>query len=103
MTDLARALSDLLARERQAALHADVEALETLQTEKRQLLDEAERTGALETPAFDQLARVARSNLGLIRQLVSLHRALAGLPPAAYGANGRRTVSADPMIVRKAL
>jgi len=103
MADLARALSDLLARERQAALHADVDALEALQADKRALLDEAERAGAIDTPAFERLATVARSNLGLIRQLVGLHRALAGIEPAAYGADGRRTATADPVLVRRAL
>jgi len=103
MTELARALGELLARERQAALLADVDALEALQADKRALLDEAERAGALDTPSFERLAAVARSNLGLIRQLVGLHRALAGMPPPAYGADGQRRTTAEPVLVRRAL
>lgn len=101
MSEASRALADLLRRERAAALQADVEALEVLQEEKRELLARVEREGGIDGPTFEHLAEVAKANLVLIRQLVALHRALAGLAPGGYGADGREQSAFPPPSVRR--
>ena len=89
-----RELSDLLSRERAAALAADLDALETLQIEKRVLLDRGIDTN---DRAYPSLMRVARANVGLIRQLAALHRALAGIDTSpSYGSDGREHDSIPP-------
>lgn len=99
----ARALADLLAEERAAALGADLERLEAIQVEKRALFD---AVGSFaEDPAFQHLSQVARANVGLIRQLVALHRALAGVDAVGggYGADGREQLGLRPAFVRRVL
>jgi len=101
MTDLARDLADLLARERASALRADLDDLEQVQADKRALFDRAEREGGIESAAMQRLSEIARANVGLIRQLVTLHRALAGLPPSGYGQDGRQQIGATPALSRR--
>lgn len=99
-----RRLAELLAREREAAIVADIDLLEVLQDEKRELLDlaYAEET---DEPALHHLAEMARANVVLIRQLVTLHRALAGIDAVpGYGADGReRTSPHGAVITRRVL
>ena len=84
MDDLLQELGDVLDRERQAALGADV--------------------ACLEGPRFRRLAEIARANVGLIRQLVLLHRALAGVDAqGAYGADGREQAPEGPRLTRGVL
>ncbi|MFK7988966.1 MAG: hypothetical protein AB8I08_23310 [Sandaracinaceae bacterium] len=98
-----RALADLLARERAAALDADLDALEAIQDEKRALFEEV--GSFTDGPAFQHLSQVARANVGLIRQLVALHRALAGVDAVGggYGSDGREQYGARPAFVRRVL
>ncbi len=104
MDDLLQELGDVLDRERQAALGADVTCLEGLQEEKRALFDRVRDAGGLEGPRFRRLAEIARANVGLIRQLVLLHRALAGVDAqGAYGADGREQAPEGPRLTRGVL
>ncbi len=101
MTDLARAMETLLARERASALRADVEDLELVQEDKRALLDRAAREGGFAPGVLEELGDRARANVGLIRQLVSLHRALAGLSPSGYRPDGRQRDTEPPLLSRR--
>ena len=103
MSDSVRDLADLLAREREAVLAADLERLTDLQDEKRTVLDRAIAEGAVDDATFQHLAEVARANIVLIRQLVTIHRALAGLEPASYGADGRAAHGMPPPHARGVL
>ena len=96
MDELARAMEELLERERGAALRADVEELERIQGDKRRLLDRAEREGGFEHATLERLGERAKANVGLIRHLVTLHRALAGLPPGGYSPDGRQRAGLTP-------
>ncbi|MCA9609518.1 MAG: hypothetical protein KC619_28160 [Myxococcales bacterium] len=89
MTELLTALAELLRREREAALAGDLEALEELQSEKREAVDALLEAAPDDPDAIEALAVDARANVVLIRQLVGIHRALAGLEPSGYGADGR--------------
>lgn len=106
MDDLLQNLEELLTHERQAAIDADVERLEALQEEKRALFDRARDAGGLEGPRFRRLSEMARANVGLMRQLVLVHRALAGVDQAGggYGADGRTQDPPDgPRLTRGVL
>lgn len=95
MSEWVEALLELFEREREAALRADLDALVELQELKRGVLDQLCGDGS-GLPA-DQLAPIvlaAKSNLVLLRQLTSVHRALAGVDAASYGADGREVVGA---------
>lgn len=83
-------LSSLLDAEREAALAADVEALEALQAEKEQALAELAEAPP-PSAAQSEIVKKARANLGLLRQLAELHQALLlgeGAMPATYGPTG---------------
>lgn len=102
MSELVRALQDLLERERESALRADLDALGAIQVEKRAVLDELRDTDDEDTVVVSRLTATAQENLALLRQLTSVHRALAGVTPASYGADGRELVAA-PSAERGAL
>jgi hypothetical protein len=87
-------MSSLLEAERAAALAADVDALGALQTEKESALVALAESSPTDEERLD-LARRARSNLGLLRQLADLHRSLLGgdaPAPATYGPRGEPRV-----------
>lgn len=87
--DVAARFEKLLEHERVAAISADLAALEALQGEKSALLTELERA-ALSPEARDALFTRARRNLSLMRNLVDIHRELAGAGRSAtYDAGGR--------------
>ena len=82
--------SSLLDAERTAALAADLESLAALQIEKERTLAEL---GAAPPPPEEQaeIVRKARANVGLLRQLAELHRALLvgeNAGSATYGPTG---------------
>lgn len=89
MSPLAR-FSALLDAERQAALAADVGALAALQGDKESVLAElAAAPPSAEAQA--EIVRKARTNVGLLRQLADLHRALLvddGGAGMTYGPHG---------------
>jgi hypothetical protein len=87
VNDPLRALNDVLAQERHAAARADVDRLLILQDDKRVAL-EAVRALKLPPAELAQVAEAARSNLVLLRQLVSCLRAMAGHEPPTYGPSG---------------
>lgn len=89
-------LADLLTEERAAALSADFDALEALQEKKREVLDRIAEHGPKEGPEFRRLGEVARANVGLIRHLVVLTRALTGADAAGYGADGKERSNGAP-------
>ena len=99
-----RSLTSVLVRERRAALEANIDALVTLQHEKREILEEI-GPAVLEGPAFRRLGEMARVNVGLIRQLVTVQRALAGFEaPDGYGKDGKeRTASPRSVVTRTIL
>ncbi|HJL19624.1 MAG TPA: hypothetical protein RMH99_28430 [Sandaracinaceae bacterium LLY-WYZ-13_1] len=105
MSDVVRDLSDLLDRERAAALRADVEALEALQDDKRALLERARGADvSANDPALVRLAATARANIALIRQLATLQRALLGLDASGgYGAHGEEVAPHAPRLARGVL
>lgn len=78
----------LLVLERAAVRAADLESLESLQTEKRAALAGLAATPT-DDPRLGSLQAFARVNVGLIRHLVSLLRGAAGLPEPAVGYGGR--------------
>lgn len=91
MTDAAAEFSQLLDREREAALRADVEGLVELQEHKRQLFDRM-RTGELPGRIPNELVVRAHANIGLIRNLVScLRGCLGGESEATYTSKGLRS------------
>jgi len=80
--------------ERRAALSADVDALGALQVEKESALAALAESSPTDEEKLD-LARRARSNLGLLRQLADLHRSLLvgdAPSPATYGPRGEPRV-----------
>lgn len=85
MEGLALALAQLLERERQAALHADIDALSELQPLKQELVAGLRRSerGEYSQRTMDGLAAQARDNIGLIRQLVICLRGAIGIPSEA--------------------
>lgn len=87
--DAGARFSDLLELERNAALAADLALLEELQEKKRGIVDELAGAG-LPAAELDALFKSARRNLALLRNLVDIHRELAGANrPSTYDASGR--------------
>jgi hypothetical protein len=72
MPSPAEAFAQALETERQAAVHADFEALLQVQEEKRVLLPLLQESATPEVAR--ELAEQARKNLGLLRQLVACMR-----------------------------
>ncbi len=95
MDNLIREFEELLERERQAALNADVALLTEVQSVKQAFFDRIADEDLSRSPAYDALVERARSNVALIRQLVTLLRILSGTDDGAvaYGANGQATVA----------
>jgi len=97
MERCALALSQLLERERQAALRADIDALSELQPLKQELVAglRASERGEHSQYTIDSLADQARANIGLIRQLVVCLRGALGIESeATYTPAGRYLPSA---------
>jgi hypothetical protein len=90
-----RELSDLLDRERQAAVAADVATLEGLMEPKRAIVRALLEDGAGGADV-DDLVRRSRENLELLRSLVGALRSLARPDDAepTYGRAGRLSESA---------
>lgn len=99
--DLFAQLDDLLQRERRAAIGADLATLEELQQEKQTLIDSLKNLGQGVPTA---LGVRARQNIALLRQLVKVHRALAGVDAqAGYGADGKASTRNAPGLSRGVL
>jgi hypothetical protein len=93
--DAAAEFSQLLDREREAALRADVEGLAELQESKRHLFDRV-RKGELSGEISKELVARAHANIGLIRSLVNcLRGCLGGEPEATYTSKGLRSTAPD--------
>jgi hypothetical protein len=93
MNELVRSLEELLHHERRLALKADLEGIEKVQEEKRVVLDRLREEADEEAMAeVRRLGAFAQENLGLLRQLLAMLRALAGVGTATYGANGREVL-----------
>ena len=90
MSERARAVEALLAREREAALHADIDALTQVQEEKRAVLSELRQSKVSDSDITQLIAR-AHENIGLIRHLiVCLRGCLGAEAEPTYGASGER-------------
>jgi hypothetical protein len=88
MSDAAQAFAALLADERQAAIRADFDALLRIQDEKRALLAQLKQHASPEL--VSELAERARTNLGLMRHLVSCLRGHLGIDAEpTYTARGQ--------------
>jgi hypothetical protein len=93
--DAAAEFSQLLEREREAALRADVEGLVELQEHKRRLFDRVRR-GELGGEIPNELVARAHANIGLIRNLViCLRGCLGGETEATYTSRGLRSSAPD--------
>ncbi|MCB9623957.1 MAG: hypothetical protein H6721_10155 [Sandaracinus sp.] len=100
--DVAEQFRALLHRERDAVRAADLDALQSVQADKRVVL-EALKAAAIDDDVLEELGSFARYNVGLIRHLVSILRGVAGIPEApAYGGRGRIVPPADRGRVRGA-
>lgn len=77
----------LLEAEEQAARRVDVAALLALQEEKRGLVERI-AVHLADSETCRGLARRARENLPLLRQVVALHRGLLGADAPLYGPAG---------------
>jgi hypothetical protein len=87
--------SALLDRERQAALSADVDALASLQDEKRAWLSRV-KNGEFEAALADDLIARAHSNVGLIRNLViCLRGVLEADSEPTYTSRGLRSIAPE--------
>ncbi|MGE0790445.1 MAG: hypothetical protein AB7S26_32510 [Sandaracinaceae bacterium] len=99
--ELLQELADVLSEERAAALRADVDRLESIQEQKRELIGRAKDQNVTDRPSFHALSEMARSNVALIRRLVSYYRALVGDEAApSYGADGK-SASGPPILARR--
>jgi len=89
MTDVVAEFAQVLASERLLALHADVDALETLQEEKREVLT---RLLASDAPPEETqtLREQALANIQLIRHLVVCLQGLSAPEASTYTAEGAR-------------
>ena len=95
MNAAAAEFSQLLEREREAALRADVDGLTLLQEQKRILLDRVKR-GELSGAIPDELVQRAHENIVLIRNLVTCFRGcLGGEIEATYTSRGLVSVAPD--------
>ena len=95
MQDAAAEFSQLLEREREAALRADVEGLVEVQAHKRRLFDRV-RSGELLGEIPSELVARAHANIGLIRNLVTcLRGCLGGETEATYTSKGLRSNAPD--------
>ena len=95
MDNLIREFEELLERERQAALNADVALLTDVQSAKQAFFDRIGDQDLSTSSEYEALVDRARANVALIRQLVTLLRILTGADngTAAYGANGQTTLT----------
>jgi len=96
----ARRLWELLELEREAARRADVEALVTLQEQKRELMQALGEQGVEETER-DALAQTSAENIELIRHLVAMLGVLAGVSTSTYGRRGMTREDAAPGAMRR--
>ena len=89
MTDVIAEFANVLEHERQFALSADVDALATLQNEKREVLT---RLLASEVPPDEsrRLREQALANIQLIRHLVVCLQGLSAPEAQTYTAEGSR-------------
>jgi len=83
----ARRFWELLELEREAARRADLDTLIDLQAQKK-LLVEAMGDQGVEVEERDALAETAAENIELLRHLVSLFGAIAGVGASTYGRGG---------------
>lgn len=90
MSPAAQRFRALLDAERTAARDADVQAVLALQETKRDALRALAADEAVTAEERDALARSARENLALLRQLQRLYEGALGLTPATYGSAGQR-------------
>jgi hypothetical protein len=90
VSERAREFGELLAREREAALHADIDALTEVQERKRAVLSEL-RSSPVADSDISQLIARAHENIGLIRHLiVCLRGCLGAEAEPTYSASGER-------------
>ena len=95
---------ELLRAEREAAIAADLDALERIQEQKLAALEPLGRELVLDERARSRVVREAQANTRLLRQLSELHRALVeSAPDRTYGARGAVRASAGPGRVRGTL
>ena len=83
MDERAIAFAELLERERHAALHAKLDVLTEVQTQKRALLSEMQGL-ELESSDAGALIERAQENIGLIRHLVVCLRGCLGDDATAH-------------------
>ena len=95
MPEVVAPFRDALAVEREAVRRADVDALVTIQHEKRAALEELQKAG-VPKEIRDAFAREAKVNLELMHHLVSCLRGIvAAEGGAVYGKQGQVKVTAD--------
>ncbi len=97
MEALAR-LTEILDDERRAAIAGDLDLLESIAEDKRAAFDALASAG-VRGAEMESVAARARANVALLRNLVEVHRALAGSTVApGYDARGLRAVDARPTV-----
>jgi len=95
----ARRFWELLELEREAARRADLDTLVALQEQKKQLV-EAMGDQGIEVEERDAMVQTAAENIDLIRHLVALFGALAGVGASTYGRGGVAREDAGHQITR---
>ncbi|NOY92585.1 MAG: hypothetical protein GXP55_15440 [Deltaproteobacteria bacterium] len=95
----ARRFWELLELEREAARRADLDTLIELQAQKK-LLVEAMGDQGIELEERDALAETAAENIELLRHLVALFGAIAGVGASTYGRGGVAREDAGLQITR---
>lgn len=92
MGQAATTFSSVLEREHHAAVTADVEALASLQDEKRAALTALHEDEELGEEELASLRARAMANVQLIRHLTVCLQGMVAPPPPTYNAGGARPV-----------
>lgn len=93
MSDVVQEFAAILENERVYALRADVDALGSIQEEKRALLDKLCASGVPEAESA-KLREMALANVQLIRHLVACLQGLIAPESSTYTAGGGRSMGA---------